>query len=122
MYPYSVTPESSNIGVDIQIISANRSGENQNIVSTLSVNISALKEAGVSTVSCGFFSTSSRSYINVTFNSDRGKSFLSCITINDEEDVFLLVPRTPTDLSAQLKYNTKSQLTEIEVQWKEIVS
>ena len=109
----------------IKIVNASRNQENRDtasLYSTLTVNILALKEARVSNVSCGLFSSSTRRFIDVTFNSSGGKLTIWCRYAwhYTQLSVYhVLVPPTPTGISAQPKYNI---LTEIDVLWNEVVS
>ncbi len=77
-YPFTVPPENATYnalvgGVDVQILEASLNEDDSDIVtflSTMTVNISALRGAGVSTVGCGRFSQ--RSSVNIAFNSSGG--------------------------------------------------
>ncbi len=79
LYPLPVQPlnatYNSQVGsVDIQILSASPNQDNQDIasfVSKMTVTISALQKAGISTVSCG--SIGRRSTVNVQFDPNRGQ-------------------------------------------------
>ncbi len=76
-YPVTVEPQGGNFialasEVNITILVAKPNENNANMatfLSTMTVNISALREAGVSTVSCGDFVTSP----NITLTNSRGK-------------------------------------------------
>ena len=89
-YPIPITPENTTYNalasaVDIQILAASPNEDNldhASFLSTMTVNISALQGAGVRNVSCGRRSTLTRSYANVTFNSNGGKfSYMICIIL-----------------------------------------
>ena len=77
-YPLSVEPTNATYnalvgGVNVQILAASLNVDNRDMasfLSTMTVNISALSEAGVSSISCGSFETSSR--VMITSNSSRG--------------------------------------------------
>ena len=74
-YPLTLEPENATFnslvgGVQIQI-TASGIENNASFLSTMTVNISALQEAGVSTLSCGS-SLFNRRIINMAFNSSNG--------------------------------------------------
>ncbi len=78
-YPITVTPDNATYntlvgGVKLVIVNASLSVENPDsmasFLSTMTVNISALQEARISTVSCGRIMQ--RSSVNLTTNSDGG--------------------------------------------------
>ena len=80
MYPYRVHPENMTFstllgGVDIQILSASLNENNRdsaNFLSNMTVyNISALKSAGISSISCG--SLGRRTSVGIEFDSTRGQ-------------------------------------------------
>ena len=76
-YPFTVEPRNATYnalvgGVNIQIITAGPNVDLASFNSTLTVNISALQTAGVSSISCGLFSTAGRSFLDVRFNSCAG--------------------------------------------------
>ena len=78
-YPLTVEPQDTTLntlvgGVDIQILSASLNEDNPDqasFLSTMTVNISALQGAGVSTISCG--SLGVRQTIGVRLNSNIGQ-------------------------------------------------
>ena len=80
MYPLTVEPVNATYnalvgGADVQILAASLNEENQNFasfLSTMTVNISALQDAGVSHVSCGRISRLTRTYANISYNSSAG--------------------------------------------------
>ncbi len=77
-YPFTVLPGNATYNalvgsVDIQILEVSLNEDDPDMasfLSTMTVNISALQGAGVSTVSCGGFSQ--RSNIDIAFNSSGG--------------------------------------------------
>ena len=79
-YPMVIQPTNTTLSglvgdVAIQILEATNREDNPDVasfLSTMTVNISALKEAGVTEVSCGRFDIMTRTYANVTFNSSGG--------------------------------------------------
>ena len=64
-------------GVDVQILAASLNEDDQSFasfLSTMTANISALQDVGVTNVSCGRFGRLTRTYANITYNSSAGKS------------------------------------------------
>ncbi len=61
-------------GVDIRILRVSVDGDNASFFSTMTVNnISALKEAGVSTVSCGLQNVNTRNKTDINFDLNGSK-------------------------------------------------
>ena len=130
-YPFTVEPSNATYntlvgGVDVQILAASQNESNLDVVSfnsTLTVNISALQIVGVTTVSCGLFSSAGRSFVDVRFNSSAGLLMNRPMLGRIENDCIYIiaVPYLPTGIQVQPKYNTQSQLTHITMQWNEVV-
>ena len=80
LYPLTVEPVNATYnalvgGVNVQILAASLNEDNQDFasfLSTMTVNISALQDAGVTNVSCGVFDRT-RPYVNIPYNSSAGK-------------------------------------------------
>ena len=76
-FPIHVDPQLNIPGgnVDIKVVMATPNENDQDIfsfLSTMKVNLSAVKRAGKSTISCGLFNPSRRGIISVNFNFNTG--------------------------------------------------
>ena len=130
-YPLPLEPPNATLnalvgGVNVQILNASFNEDNPDAIasiqSTMTVNISALQGAGVTNVSCGLFNTMTRAYKNVTFNSIGGKFFLLVYLANCNEISSSSVPPTPVNISVRSVYSSDLYLSDISVQWNQVVN